>query len=162
LFYRTNIYDIHGNGNDLAVGALYQTDYGDVILNGKNILGKKVRFNDQTSERLAEQWSLGVKSKQINLLNTGFFHTELFGQLKQIQGVDEIAKSGGFRVYPFTTDVLSLSLGYNEKPIVSSLKRSITAGVLLSLDNVWVAYSYDTSDVYQNNQQHYFSVGFRY
>lgn len=155
--YLSNIYDVHGSGSDMSVGLLYQTKVGDILVNGKNIFCHKISFNDGTSEQLASQWSLGFKSAPMP-----FMDSEFFVQAKQIQGFDDVIKSAGIRLYPLSTPCLALSIGYKERPGISDVKETMTAGVVLNLGTMSISYGYDTTDVYQDSQQHYVSLALKY
>jgi hypothetical protein len=139
------------------MGLRYETKMGDVLVNGKNIMGRQVHFSDDTAEKLASQWSLGYKSAPLPVLDS-----ELFAQVKQIRGIASAARSIGLRVYPMKSKALSMSIGYKEKPGITTLKGTMTAGVCLNMGAFSLQYGYDTTDVYQNTQQHYVSLGIKY
>ena len=155
--YASNLYDIHGSGADWTIGLRCQTPIGDLIATGKNILGNHITFTDGTYETLARQWSIGYKSTP-----SYFFDSEIFAQIKHIDGIDSLAKNIGIRVYPLEAQILSLSVGYKDKLVISSLKQTITAGAILHLGSFSIEYGYDTTDVYQDAQQHYVSFGIKY
>ena len=155
--YVSKLYDVHGTGSDMSLGLRYETTLGDVLFNGKNILGRKVHFNDETSEKLSSQWSIGYKSSPLPVMDS-----ELYAQIKQIRGIASTARSVGIRMYPMKSKVLAVSLGYKEKPGVSDLKGTMTAGVGLNMGTFSLQYGYDTTDVYQNTQQHYVSISVKY
>jgi len=155
--YVTKLYDISGSGSDFGVGFLYESKIGDILLSGKNLLGGKITYSDEASEKLMRQWSVGIKSVPLPLLDS-----EVYAQVKRISGVADLSKSIGVRVYPLKNKSLSLSVGYKQKLGVTELKDTMTAGVGLNLGTTSLQYGYDTTDVYQNSQQHYVSLCVKY
>lgn len=155
--YASNLYNVQGSGADWSIGLRSQTPIGDFIATQKNIYGNKITFTDGSYEALPREWSIGYKS-----LPTPFLDSEIFAQIKHIDGIDSLIKNVGIRVYPLESKTLSLSLGYKDKVAVSSFKETIAAGAILHLGSLSIQYGYDTTDAYEGQQQHYVSFGIKY
>lgn len=158
IHYTSDLYEVTGTATDIGLGFRYDAKPGDILVTAKNILGHKMNFSDDSQEKLAAEWSLGFKSKPI----THLLHSECFAQVTKTDGVGELTQSLGLKVSPLENKMLQVSLGYKRFPVISKVKDTMTAGLTLNLASVALAYSYDTTDVYNAGQQHYVSLSYSY
>ncbi len=151
--------DLEGSGGDLGLGVRYAHTSGEFLVYGKNILGKSMTYNTDTSEKFAPETGMAYKSPPIQELH----NTEFFGQIRYLSDDNILLKGIGIRIYPLDNPYLGLSLGYKDKQQAGSAMRSLlSAGVSLSLGNLRFDYAYDTTDVYQQENQHYFSMSLQF
>jgi len=151
--------DLEGSGGDLGLGLRYASNVGEFVLYGKNILGQKMTYNTGASEKFAPETGLSYKSNPIPELQ----QSEIFGQVRYLSDDNIIMKGIGIRVFPFENPYLGLTLGYKDKQQAGSAMRSLlSAGVSLSLGDLTFDYAYDTTDVYQQENQHYFSLSLKF
>ncbi len=151
--------DLEGSGGDLGLGVRYAHTSGEFLVYGKNILGKSMTYNTDTSEKFAPETGMAYKSPPIQELH----NSEIFGQVLYLSDANILLKGVGIRVYPLDNPYLGLTLGYKDKQQAGSAMRSLlSAGVSLSLGNLRFDYAYDTTDVYQQENQHYFSMSLHF
>lgn len=151
--------DLEGSGGDLGLGLRYAIYWGEVLLYSKNILAQKVVYTNDATEDLMSETGLSAKTLPL----ADMHDAEFFGQIKFIPQLNVVLKGLGLRVYPMNNPYLGLSLGYKEKYQTGSIPRSlISAGVNLTVGALQFDYAYDTTDVYQQENQHYFSMSLQF
>ena len=155
--YVSNQLEVRGYGMDMAIGVQYHGPFVGVSLSGKNIFGNSIRYNDGTQEKLSTQWGVGFKTMPLSVMDL-----EVFGEIKTVSHLSAPVKNLGVRFYPLNDSNFGVSLGYREKTDVVQSKGTMTAGVILKFHSFSFEYAYDTTDVYQNSSQHYFSVSGQY
>jgi hypothetical protein len=150
--------DLEGSGGDLGLGLRYDSDWGEIILYGKNIMRQTMTYTTGASETFAPETGLSYKSDPIPEL----YQSEIFGQIRYLSDDTILLKGIGIRVYPLNNPYIGLTLGHKDKQQAGSAIRSlVSAGVTLSLGNLSFDYAYDTTDVYQQENQHYFSLSLK-
>lgn len=156
--YDRQLYTTKGGASDFSIGMKYTNDLFEAMGFGKNILGNRVVYSNNAMEELTTEYGLSVKSNPLP-----YWDTEIFVQAKWLSSVKEPLKSVGMKFHPLNSDILGVSMGYKEKyRIGNETHGSRSAGVTLSLAPVIFEYGYDTTDVFQQENQHYFSVSHTY
>jgi len=156
--YRKNMLGLIGEGGDLSVGIRRRIVGGELLLNGKNLLGRTVIYNSGAVELLDQEGSVGFKSDPLVFLDT-----ELFVQLKYKKSVPTIMRAAGAKIYPIESKLMAISVGYKEDgSAIVPVKGGGTVGLSLDLDPLIFEYAYDTSDVYQQEAQHFVSMVMRF
>jgi hypothetical protein len=150
---------LEGTGGDLGLGLRYGMDWGNLLLYSKNLLGQKVVYNNDATEDLMRETGLSAKSVPIEELHG----MEIFGQIKHISDLNVVLKGLGLQFYPMNNPYLGVSLGYKDKYQSNSVTRGLlSAGVQLNMGALRFDYAYDTTDVYQQENQHYFSMSIHF
>jgi hypothetical protein len=137
----------------------HASDYGETILYGKNILSQKMTYNNGAFEKFEPETGLAFKSVPLSEL----YNAELFGQIRYLSDSTTLLKSLGISIFPLDNQFLSLTLGYKDKQQSGTNTRSLlSAGMSLNLGDISFDYAYDTTDIYQQENQHYFSLSLHF
>jgi hypothetical protein len=148
----------NGTGGDITIGIRQDIRCGELLFSIQNVIGNSVKYDIDSLEKLAREYTIGYKSNPL-----AFANSEIYLQLKALEGIDTPLKSAGIRFYPLKTNLLTISGGYKEKYVPNdSAEESITYGVSLNLNPLFFEYAYDTTDIFDQESQHYFSVGFKF
>lgn len=157
--YERNQSTLKGTGGDLGLGINTKWNGFETILFGKNILGQKVSYNNGASEGLITEFGTAMRSPQFCVL----FDMEAMGQIRWLSQLGVNLKGAGLKIYPLSNKLLGLNVGYKEKfRIGSSIKSVFCGGISLKLDPITFEYGYDTTDVFQQENQHYFSIALNF
>jgi len=157
--YHRSQYTLEGNGGDLGIGFKSKFSWIDIILFGKNVLGQKVSYNNNAYETLQTEIGVSFKTTPLDILGS----PQLFGQAKQLTQTGILLKGAGVRFFPTQSDIIGLNIGYKEKHRIGTTLRSLfCGGITLKLEGLMFEYGYDTTDIFQQENQHYFSLALTY
>ncbi len=157
--YHRNQSKLTGIGAGLGAGLKTTGSWGELILYGKNMLGGKVTYTSSINESLIHEYGVSIKTPIIRTI----VNTELLAQIRNLSELGVSLKGAGLRIYPLETPQIGINLGYKEKYQIGTQIRSLfCGGISLKLDQLTVEYGYDTTDLYQQENQHYFSVSINY
>jgi hypothetical protein len=170
VYYQTNIDQVTGKGFNCDIGMIWDIDFLKVSVVMRNIATSlKVNYENAAIKTYKQQENLPLQTVYGIQYNWNGF--EMYGQIKQDGNNKNILKSVGVNLRPSFAPFLSISGGYKEFP---DIKEVITGGQLQYQDTVgnnWVAgvgldllgvsfdYAYETSEHFEFNHKHYFSVG---
>ncbi|NBV42637.1 hypothetical protein EBR96_07710, partial [bacterium] len=108
---------------------------------------------------LNSEFGVGFKTRELE----SWWHTEMLVQAKVNSQINTPLKSAGLRAYPLGTGIITLSAGYKEKfKIGSEIRGYVSSGIGISLENVTFDYGFDTTEVFAQENQHYFSMSIKY
>ncbi len=161
IHYLSQLHTISGSGQDVMLGFQSHYSFVDIQGFGKNIFGSKIRYSNGGQETLKTSWGVSLKTDPFSSM----MNAEFFWQGKiLLTDLDSTVflKSVGLRVYPLKTPIFQVGVGYRDIYNGNGIKGSFSVGVSTKLSTLSLEYAYNTTDVYQQESQHYFSVAIRY
>jgi len=142
---------LRGNGMNVDLGLLYKMNNTHISFVGKNVLrDSKVNYSNGAAETFPLEALLGVSH------SIGAY--DLFGQLKQAGENSPILTAVAFRYDLNNQGLITFSLGFKEFLVIGKKQNNFSVGASLDLSGIVMDYSFETSDHFQFNGNHYFSV----
>ncbi len=155
--YQHKIYTTQGSGDDLNVGLTYNFPWVSTNWFITNFFANKINYTGTANETLSRSLAVSLCSYP-----TSFYLSQVFGQFK-LTDDGSLLKSLGTRFSPTDSDDFYLSLALRDaERIDQSIRTSLSIGVILYRNPITIEYAFDTTEVYQDDFQHYFSVSVSY
>lgn len=177
-YYLTRFHQVEGQGKNLDLGFIIDSDALDFSFAVKNVLRSQyITYTDTSAtpegyEGTDEEYSSHGRQEQLPLqtvyaLRYTMRHFQLFGQLKTVGKERQFVRSFGVNYNPTFLPFFHLSGGYKQFALSRSeegetntdINSSYTMGLGLDLFGVSFDYAFEKSEHIEFENKHYFSFG---
>ena len=149
--FENRIENVVGKGSNVDLGIIYKNENIALSAGIQNILSNNlINYSNNSYENLPLNTNLGI----CLFLN----NFKLYGQIKSDNRID-LFYSAGLMYSPPAISFISFSTGLKQIPDLNDKKINLNAGVILDFFGLNVSYSYEKTNHFEYDHNHYFSVG---
>ena len=152
--YNTQAHDLNGSGFDMDLGVIFKDSDLEYSVFARNLKPfNQITYSNGSTEALPFQLFGGVRYS--------FYDFDFFGQVSLRD--HHCLPAIGLAYNPFSNSIFHITSGI--KSVINGYKNLVfnyNVGLLLSLSEIHFSYALEKSEFYQQDFNHFFSVGIRY
>jgi hypothetical protein len=154
-YYQTSLDTYSGSGFNFDIGTIIEAYPFTFSIAARNIVSSlKVNYSHNQTEKLPLQTVYGAAYYWDDFI--------FYGQVKTVGGNKKFLKAAAVAYRPSMFEMIELSAGYKEVPVIRDVKNNFTFGLGLDIMDISVDYAYEQSEHVEFNHKHYFSLAISY